>query len=324
MQFVGTSGVAKGKTLATLINWNTHPESMEDKNTVLTSDFCHSIREEVEKRYGGTAVYINGAIGAAEIIGDTYRKSTDRSNFDGKTYDLPAIFGNTALMFERTMAIGRDVAKAAIEALEKGAWSKTNTLSLKKADLQLPMDNPAYVMASKICILDTMEVPADGTNARVRTTIYAINLGEAQIVTTPGELFPEVFYGVAKHKRGDCPQADTGAPPEPSIRDAMPAKYRFMFGLCPDELGYIVPRYDWRREPVDPQKLDFKKAVDPCKEQGVPNHYHETNSASSVLAPASACVTVALLTGKLPQDAACQGVEQYSSYVRSLATQTKR
>jgi hypothetical protein len=132
MQFVGTSGATKGKTLATLINWNTHPESMENKNTVLTSDFCHSIREEVEKRYGGTAVYINGAIGAAEIIGDTYRKNTDRSTFDGKTYDLPAIFGKTDLMFERTMGIGRDVAKAAIEALEKGEWSKSNALTMKK------------------------------------------------------------------------------------------------------------------------------------------------------------------------------------------------
>lgn len=322
MQFVGTAGATKGKTLATLINWNTHPESMEDKNTVLTSDFCHSIREEVEKRFGGTALYINGAIGAAEIIGDTHRKNSDRSTFDGKTYDLPAIFGNDQLMLQRTMAIGRDVAKAAIEALDKGEWSKSTALEVKKADLQLPMDNPAYLMASKIGILDTMDVPADGNNARVKTTLYALTLGEAQIVTTPGELFPEVFYGVAKYKRSDCPAADNGAPAEPAIRDAMKARYRFMFGLCPDEFGYLVPRYDWRREPVDMKKLDFKEAIDPCKASGVPNHYHETNSASSVLAPASACVTVALLTGKLPTDAACQGVEQYSNFARNLAKPT--
>ena len=319
MQFVGTAGAAKDKTLATLINWNTHPESMESKNTVLTSDFCHSIREEIEKRYGGTAVYINGAIGAAEIIGDTHRKNTDRASFDGKTFDLPAIFGKSDLMFERTMAIGRDVAKAAIAALDKGEWSKTNALTMKQADLQLPMDNPAYLMASKIGVLDTMDVPADGGTPQIKTTIYALQLGDAQIVTTPGELFPEVFYGVAQYKRSDCPAADTGAPPEPAIRAAMTAKYRFMFGLCPDEFGYIVPRYDWRREPLDPKALDFKKAEDACKTQGVTNHYHETNSASSLLAPASACVSVALLTGKVPGDAACKDVAQYSAYVRGLS-----
>ncbi len=323
LQFVGTRGANKDKPIATLVNWNTHPESMESKNTVLTSDFCHAIREEVEKRFGGTAVYLNGAIGTAEIIGDTNRKTNDRSTFDGKHYDLPAIFGKTDLMFERTMAIGRDVAKAAIAALDKGEWSKSNALEVKQADMQVPMDNPAYLMASKIGVLDTMDIPTDeqlkaGATPQAKTTIYAIRLGDAQIVTTPGELFPEVFYGVAKHRRSDCPAADNGAPPEPAIRDAMTAKYRFMLGLCPDEFGYIVPRYDWQREPLDMQRLDFKRAVDPCKDKGVPNHYHETNSASSVLAPASACVTVALLTGKVPNVAACQGVEKYSAFVRGL------
>lgn len=329
MQFVGTRGASKDKAIATLVNWNTHPESMEDKNTVLTSDFCHAIRAEVEKRFGGTALYINGAIGAAEIIGDTNRKNDDRSTFDGKHYDLPAIFGKTELMFERTMAIGRDVAKAAIAALEKGEWSKTNALEVKQADLQVPMDNPAYVLAAKIGVLDTMEIPTDeqlkaGAVPQAKTTLYAIRLGDAQLVSTPGELFPEVFYGVAKYRRTDCPAADSGAPPEPSIRDAMTAKYRFMLGLCPDEFGYLVPRYDWRREPMDMQKLDFKKAVDPCKDKGVPNHYHETNSASSVLAPASACVTVALLTGKVSSAAACQGMEQYSAYLRGLGKAAAR
>jgi hypothetical protein len=318
LQFIG----GRNQTVATLINWNTHPESMEDKNTLLTSDFCHAIRASVEQRYGGTALYISGAIGAAEIIGDTNRKTTDRSIFDGKHYDLPAIFGKTDLMFERTMAIGRDVAKAAIAALERGEWSKTNTLVVKKADLHCPMDNQAYLLAAKASALDTLDVSESGAPPQVKTTIYALDLGDAQIVTTPGELFPEVFYGVAKHKRSDCSQADTGAPPEPGIRDAMKGKYRLMFGLCPDEFGYIVPRYDWRREPVDLQKLDFKRAVDPCKDKGVPNHYHETNSASSMLAPVSACVSVALLTGKVPTDAACKDVAQYSDFVKRL-TSTK-
>ncbi len=117
------------------------------------------------------------------------------------------------------------------------------------------------------------------------------------------------------------PQADTGEPPEPSIRDAMTSKYRFIFGLCPDEYGYIVPRYDFRREPVDLQKMRVNRSVDPCKEKGVPNHYHETNSASSELAPASACVTVALLTGKTPTDAACKDVVKNSDFVRDLQKQ---
>ncbi len=315
MQFIGAKD---SKAIATIINWNTHPESMEDKNTILTSDFPHAIRETVEKKYGGTAVYINGAIGAAEIIGDTNRKNDDRSTFDGKHYSLPEIFGKADLMFERTDAIGRDVAKAAIDALDRGELSKSNAMEVKKADLQLPMDNQGYMLAAKLGVFDTIRLPADGSMPQFKTWIYAIKLGDAQIVTTPGELFPEVFYGVAKYKRSDCAEADTGAPSEPSIRDAMTSKYRLMFGLCPDEFGYIVPGYDFRREPMDMQKMQIKQSVDPCKTKRVPNHYHETNSASSQLAPASACVSVALLTGKVPVDEACKNVAQHSDYVRAL------
>jgi hypothetical protein len=202
--------------------------------------------------------------------------------------------------------------------LERGEMSKSSALEVKKADVHMPMDNQGYMLAAKLGVFDTIQLPADGSQPQVKTWIYAIKLGDAQIVTTPGELFPEVFYGVAKYKRSDCSQADTGAPSEPSIRDAMTARYRFMFGLCPDEFGYIVPRYDFRREPMDMQKMQIKRSVDPCKEKGVPNHYHETNSASSEFAPATACVSVALLTGKIPADEACKNVAQHSDYVRGL------
>ncbi|MEY4167520.1 MAG: hypothetical protein RIR52_1344, partial [Acidobacteriota bacterium] len=178
-------------------------------------------------------------------------------------------------------------------------------------------------LLARLGVFDTMVPPADGSRPLVETTIFAVTIGDAQIVTTPGELFPEVFYGVSKHRRTDCPAADTGAPPEPSIRDAMTAKYRFMFGLCPDEFGYLVPGYDWQRLPVDVKKIDIRRAPDACKAAGVTDHYHETNSAFSGLATASACVTVALLTGRAPTDAACVGASGYSEYLRGLTGAAK-
>jgi hypothetical protein len=319
MQFVGRNN----RPIATLVNWNTHPESMEDKNTVMTSDFPHAVRETVEKKYGGTALYVSGAIGAAEIIGDTNNKNKDRIRFDGKDYLLSEKSNRPVFTFERTEAIGRDIGQAAIEALEAGEWSRANALAVKKADLKVRIDNVGYLLLARLGVLDTLKLPEGGGGApESNTTIYALTLGDAQVVTTPGELFPELFYGVAKHRRTDCPAADTGAPPEPSIRDAMTAKYRFMIGLSPDQFGYIVPRYDFRREPVDPEHPQFRQSPDACKAAGVPNHYHETNSASADLAPAVTCVTVALLTGKAPADAACRDAAAYSQYVRGLPAQS--
>jgi hypothetical protein len=305
MQFFDGSGTTLDRVIATVINWNTHPESMESKNTVITSDFPNAVREAVEKKYGGTAIYISGDIGAVEIIGDSNNKLADRARFDGKDYPLRPDIKRPEYTFERTEAIGRDVAKAVFEALVKAEWSPVAGIDLKKATLRAPMDNAGYLFLANKGVLDTMPVPRDGEQPELETTVYALTIGDAQIITTPGELFPEVFYGVEKYRRRDCTQADTKRPAEPSVRDLMTRKYKFVFGLCPDEFGYIVPGYDFLMPSPDPAR-GLREARDPCKSSGMPDHYHETNSASSQLAPRWACIAAALLDGKTPESAACR------------------
>ena len=78
----------------------------------------------------------------------------------------------------------------------------------------------------------------------------------------------------------------------------MKAKYKLILGLCPDEFGYLVPGYDFMPPTFDLSNPDIHAAQDPCKAAGVPTHYHETNSASSSLAPAWACIASALVQGK--------------------------
>ena len=149
-----------------------------------------------------------------------------------------------------------------------------------------------------------MPMPEEGRTIEIESTVYSITIADAQIITTPGELFPEVFYGVEKYRRRDCPDADTKRPMEPGVRDRMTAKYKFVFGLCPDEFGYIVPGYDFLTPSPDPAR-GLRQAQDPCRSNGVPNHYHETNSASSQLARVWACGAATLLDGKTPDAAAC-------------------
>lgn len=305
MQFFDASPNRRDKAIATLINWNTHPESMESANTLITSDFPHAVRESVEKEYGGTAVYISGAIGAVEIIGDSNNKLDDRVRFDGKDYPLRPNSKRPEYTFERTEAIGRDVAKAALNALREGKISSVSGIDLKKATLRAPMDNAGYLFLTEKGVLDTMVMPREGQQLELETTVYAITIGDAQIITTPGELFPEVFYGVDRYRRRDCNEADTRRPAEPGIRDRMTGTYKFVFGLCPDEFGYIVPGYDFHPPSPDPIR-GLRQAPDPCKRNGVPDHYHETNSASSQLAARWACIAAALLQGKSPNSPACK------------------
>jgi hypothetical protein len=305
IQFVGSEGRLNGKVIATLINWNTHPESMESQNTLITSDFPDALRRSVERTYGGTAVYVSGDLGAVEIIGDSNNKKSDRTRIDGKDFPLKPETNRPAYTFERTEAIGRSVAAAVSDAIESGEWT-SSSLSFRKVELSAPMDNVAYLFLASKGVLDTMPPPAPGVQPRIHTWIYEVKLGDAEIVTVPGELLPEVFYGVEKHRRTDCPQADTGRAKEVSVRDRMTGKYKFVFGLCPDEFGYIVPGYDFLKPSVDMARGGLTEAADPCKKNGTPDHYHETNSASSALAAAWSCAAAALLDGQTPDAPACR------------------
>ncbi|MGH9762052.1 MAG: hypothetical protein ACREAC_14590, partial [Blastocatellia bacterium] len=174
-------------------------------------------------------------------------------------------------------------------------------------------DNAAYLFLSQKGVLDTIPAPSQGNQVMIESTVYAIALGDAQIITVPGELFPEVYYGVVAHHRTDCPEADTGRPKEVSVRNRMKSKYKFVFGLCPDEFGYIVPGYDSLKPKLDIAKGNLEEAEDPCKSSHVPDHYHETNSASSNLAPIWSCVAATLLDGKAPDEPVCRAVQQYLS-----------
>jgi hypothetical protein len=63
------------------------------------------------------------------------------------------------------------------------------------------------------------------------------------MVTIPGELYPEILNGGVESPEG---QDFKISPVEvPSIREMMPGKYKFMFGLANDEIGYIVPKSQW-------------------------------------------------------------------------------
>ena len=305
MQFLAGSRRTSDRVIATLINWNTHPESMESGNTLITSDFPHAVREAVEKKYGGMALYISGDIGAVEIIGDSNNKVTDRVLFDGKEFPLKPNSKRPDYTFERTEAIGRDVAKAVFNALSRADRSSVSGIAVRKATLNAPMDNVGYLFLATKGVLDTIPTPPEGKQPEIESTVYLITIGDAEIITVPGELFPEVFYGVEKYRRRDCAEADTKRAAELNVRDRMTKKYKFIFGLCPDEFGYIVPGYDFLVPSPDPAR-GLRQAQDPCKSKGVPDHYHETNSASSQLAAKWACVASKLLDAKSPELARCE------------------
>lgn len=318
LRFVGDDGA----TVATLINWSTHPESLEDQNTLVSSDFVHYIRARVERDLGGTAVYFTGDLGAVEIVGDTCVTGADAHADDGSNdFDRRDDLG-----FARTQEIGELVGDAVVSALGSGERLDVGDLEVARTDYHIGGTNAAFALGAAAGVLDIDMQAFDVTQCPAGTAFcapveqYLVRLSDpastplVEIVTAPGELFPELFYGTAAHHRTDCPDADTGLPYEPSVRDAMRARYRFLIGLSPDELGYIVPGYDFHAAPGI-----FEEADDPCQGQNfdpthprrtVPSHYHESLSIGADIAATSTCHAVRLLGGddEVAANAACQRV----------------
>jgi hypothetical protein len=298
-----------GSTIATLVNWSTHPESLEDENTLVSSDFPHYIRERIEAELGGTTVYFTGDLGAVEIVGDSCVGGADPHADDGTNEFDRRDQGNIG--YARTQQLGELVGDAAVKALRRGRTLDVAEMRVAKTEYYVAGSNEALTFANNISLLDLDDTLFDLGNCPPGTGIcapveqYLLTLIDragtpvAQLVTAPGELFPELFYGTEQFHRTDCPAASTGEPYEPSIRDAMGAPYRFLIGLSPDEFGYIVPGYDFY-----PAPSVVSEAADVCLGQTydphfprrtVPTHYHESLSVGIDIAATTTCYALRML-----------------------------
>jgi hypothetical protein len=81
---------------------------------------------------------------------------------------------------------------------------------------------------------------------KMRSELSVFRFGPASFATVPGEIYPEIINGGVEAPVGGDFSAD---PVEvPSVRDMMPGKYKFIFGLANDEIGYIIPKSEWDAE----------------------------------------------------------------------------
>ncbi len=309
MKFEGLDG----RTLATIVNGSIHPETLGDGGSLISSDFPHYLREGIEnggftvagRRFdglGGTAIYFNGAVGGLmTTLGVEVRDET------GETLPQHS--------FEKTQRIGELIAGAAIAALEGERPSEITGLSVRTAPVSLPLDNRFLMtlMARGVIQRETTPKRRNSTSNEVgqeivtevgRVTIRSDFGPLAEILAIPGEIFPEIILGGHLGDTEDCWEvtarkkamdgvgreriaaAHPGVPTEPILRDHFTAPFLFVVGLANDELGYIVPANDFVFPTYAPGPV---YGEDRC---GSREHYEETLSASSALAP---LITHALL-----------------------------
>jgi hypothetical protein len=250
-----------GKTIATVVNWSDHPETLGRKNTEITADYPHWVRAYLEQQWGGIALFFSGSIGKVSPLGPQV------SLLDPET-DAVAEDGT----WRKAELLGTEIGRLALRALERGEKVGVDSIVVRSSVVFVPMDNlnfraaeAAGVFAGRKPFYTNQQLdPAKAIHETPNGERMEISTGHdiqtevdyaelrargkavAQIVTVPGEIYPELVNGgIARYEGADYPDA----PFEPILRERLTSKYQFIFGLGNDEIGYLIPKAEWDAEP---------------------------------------------------------------------------
>jgi hypothetical protein len=246
-----------GQTLATLVNWSDHPETLGRKNTEITADYPHWVRAYLEKQLGGTALFFSGSIGKISPLGDQVAlldPDTRKVAEDGT--------------WRKAELLGTEIGRLSERALKNSTQVNLESFDVKSGTVFVPMENshfriaeaagvfagrkPFYTNGKPDPATEMRDVPEIGrveyaTGHDIETEIDYVQLRArgrvvAEIVTIPGEIYPELLNGgMARYAGADYP----GAAFEPVLRQHLKTKYQFIFGLGNDEIGYLIPKAEW-------------------------------------------------------------------------------
>ncbi|MBK9140208.1 MAG: hypothetical protein IPM17_15825 [Verrucomicrobia bacterium] len=235
---------ANGTTLGTVVTWANHPETLWSRNTEITSDFCGHFRDAVEQGVtlegrtvlaglGGTHLFINGALGG---LITTPASVTVTNPFTGVALDRPS--------HDKARALGWQLAARLVPVLAQAAPATNRVpLTIRAHTLEIPLDNWAFLAAPFLGLLDR----GHASWMNLRTEVALVTLGDASIACVPGEIYPELVNGGIERAPGgdfDCDPVEV-----PVLREMMPGRVKFVFGLANDEIGYIIPKSEWDRKP---------------------------------------------------------------------------
>ena len=236
---------ASDSTLGTLAVWDNHPETIWNRNLMITSDFPHYLRDGIENGIwngdtlvtpglGGTAIFAPGNIGG---LMTTHPTVDIRDPFADTTYSRPS--------FDKVRAQGVKLAMLSLDALRSADATIVDRggITLRAQTVTLPLYNRLYRLGAALGVLKR----GSAGWMKVRSEVAFWQLGPASFLHHPGELYPEIAEGGVEAPDGQ----DFDIPPQevPPIRPLMPGKYTFMAGLSNDMIGYIVPKSQWDEKP---------------------------------------------------------------------------
>lgn len=192
--------------VATVVSSSGHPEVAGSGHSLLSSDFVGYTRDYIDSADGGTTIYLSGALGGMQSAGGSTLPAVDEAGARVLDENGDPTYIEDADDWDGARTWGIHVAQTAQSALtDTTPWE---AIDVKMLDLLIPVNNLSFKLAFQTNLLDTPDeyvvqddtCPGWGVDddlfGCVPAGIWQIGLGPSTLATAPGELMPELFYGV--------------------------------------------------------------------------------------------------------------------------------
>lgn len=198
LQVVDTAG----QPFATLVNFAVHPEVLGSRAGICSPDLVGPLYDRLAEKGGGIGIFLNGAQGGMV--------TADNRGPDGRDVSTWA----------ECVRIGNRLADEALRLVAEAPVQKDPSLGCWSRTVAIPVESPLLRAVLKG---SPMGYRTDGAG-RVTTRMNLVRLGEAVMLTIPGEALPNIGAFLKRHVGG---------------------KPTLIFGLTNDAFGYILTKEDW-------------------------------------------------------------------------------
>ncbi len=204
-----------GSPIATLVNYAIHPEVLGNEVGILSPDLVGPLCDRLEELAGGTAIFMNSAQGGM-ITAD--------NRFLDRVKDPLRAYWEDARTWDECLRIGHTMADEALRIVAKAPVQTEPGLFCRSAMVTIPIQSPEMWF---VVMNSPLRYP-HGNDHSIQVRVNLVNVGDAQILTCPGEALPNIgFY----------------------IKRKMTGAHNLLFGLTNDAFGYILTKVDFHSFP---------------------------------------------------------------------------
>ncbi len=201
----------QGKTIGTLVNYAVHPEVLGNGVGLVSPDLVGPLCDQLEADLGGMGMFMNGAQGGM-ITADNRRLDQPSDPLKAKWHD--------SRTWEECVRIGQLMASEAQRIVKDAAPQPDPGVACFAREVKFPVESNLMWM---IILGSPLKYPHNNDKS-ITTRVNLVNIGNAQILTIPGEALPNIGYYLKRHMKGE---------------------HNLLFGLTNDAFGYILTKVDF-------------------------------------------------------------------------------